>query len=314
MFRNQKLAGPLIYGLIVGTLVLALVPVLLPGLFYLSVLTEIFVYAVIAQMWNMSAGYCGIYSFGNAAFIGLGAYATAFLAGRLNPVLAIFVGGIIAALYAAGLGAATLPKLGFMTFSIVSYAGAQILELLILYLTRMSYMLYIPAYSWNTIAFSYYVLLALTAFSILVSYVVSRSRFGLRLRAIRDDEDAAKALGINATLNKVTIFGMSGFVTALAGGFYALYLGVISPPGLFDVTFSLQGALQSLLGGLGTVVGPILGTAIIMVLDHYSRIAIPLLREFIMGAFLMGVVLLLPQGIIPTLQARMRKKQTIVKE
>lgn len=297
-----------IYLLIVAVVVLGLLPVVHLGAFYVLALTEVFFFLVVAQMWNISAGYSGIYSFGNAAFVGIGAFTTAAFCGLSNPILSnpaltICIGAALAAAYAAAIGVPAF-RLGTIGFSIVTYGGCAIIGGIITYITSNNYLVFVPLYSWNTPNFDYYAMLAVAVASVIVSYSIEKSQFGLRLKAIRDDEDAAKSLRINTTLNKVTIFMISAAFTAMAGSIFALYQGYAEPDTVFSTTFSLMSVLQPILGGIGTVGGPILGTIIIESIDIYTRIYISFLREFILGIFLMVVVLVIPGGILSLFRRR----------
>lgn len=304
-----KLGPPLFFAFLAFVLAGVLLPFFLGSYhdFLVGVFTVIFVYITIAQMWNISAGYGGVFSFGSSAFIGIGAYATTLLSGPVNPMLAILIGGVMAASYAAALGIPTF-RLGIIGFSIATYGGATILSGIITYASHGSNLFYIQPYSWNTLDFTYYALFGVAVLSIVVSLLIRDSRFGLRLKAIREDEDAAKTLRINTTLNKAAVFMISAFITAIAGGFYSMYLREVQPANVFSTSINLQAVLQPILGGIGTISGPLIGSLIVMTLDQYTNLTISSLREFILGGFLMIVVVAIPGGILSLIPKRSSKK------
>jgi branched-chain amino acid transport system permease protein len=162
-----------------------------------------------------------------------------------------------------------------------------------------------PFLPWQAATYNnpfYYIALGCAAGMIALAWLIRRSRFGLQLRAIRDDEDRARGLGVRAMRVKLTALVISGAVTALVGGVWFFYLTQVQPPSGFDPLFDLSIVLMAFLGGLGTIAGPVLGALIIEPGQLYLTTTFTngYLSEILLGAVFLAVVLLVPRGIIPT--------------
>jgi branched-chain amino acid transport system permease protein len=162
-----------------------------------------------------------------------------------------------------------------------------------------------PFLPWQAATYNnpfYYIALGCAVGMIAIAWLVRRSRFGLQLRAIRDDEDRARGLGVRAMRVKLIAFALSGAVTAVAGGVWFFYLTQVEPPSGFDPLFDLSVVLMAFLGGLGTVAGPVLGALIIEPGQLYLTATFTngYLSEILLGVVFLVVVLFMPRGIIPT--------------
>jgi branched-chain amino acid transport system permease protein len=144
----------------------------------------------------------------------------------------------------------------------------------------------------------YLLFLGLAAFALLVSGLVSRNKFGFALRAIHQDEDAAGAMGINTTRSKVVAFALSGLLTGLVGSTYAFQQAVIYPERLFDVEITVLMVVMVVIGGSGTVLGPLLGAVVLQFLSEYLRVHFTDLHTFILGGIIIIAVVFLPQGFV----------------
>jgi ABC-type branched-subunit amino acid transport system ATPase component/ABC-type branched-subunit amino acid transport system permease subunit len=277
-----------------------------------SVLIFTFLLAVMASGWNIMAGFTGYVSIGQSAFLGIGAYTVALLALRtgLSPLLLAPLGGVAAALVAAVLGA-TVMRAREHAFVIITIALLFLFQTLALNLegvTGGSNGLTLPLPSWDrdiqNLPF-YYLMLVLLALSVLLSWWIRRTKFGMGLIAIREDEDKAAAIGVRTSAYKVLSFVASAVLIGVAGGVYAYYLTFIDPRGMFDILISVQLVLAALVGGRGTIWGPALGAFLVVPLNEVTLNlgAAEGLHLFAFGLALGAVVLFLPLGLIPTVRA-----------
>jgi ABC-type branched-subunit amino acid transport system ATPase component/ABC-type branched-subunit amino acid transport system permease subunit len=277
-----------------------------------SVLIFAFLLAIMAGGWNIMAGFTGYVSIGQSAFLGIGAYTVALLSLRtgLDPLLLAPVGGLAAALVAAVLGA-TVMRAREHAFVIITIALLFLFQTLALNLegvTGGSNGLTLPLPTWDrdiqNLPF-YYAMLGLLALSVLLSWWIRRTKFGMGLVAIREDEDKAAAIGVRTSAYKVLSFVASAVLIGVAGGVYADFLTFIDPRGMFDILVSVQLVLAALIGGRGTIWGPVLGAFAVVPLNEATNnlAAAEGLHLFAFGLALGAVVMFLPHGLIPTVQA-----------
>jgi branched-chain amino acid transport system permease protein len=301
---------------IIGVAVLAIIG-LVPLMGDLSILREwtlIVMYCVLAQGWNFIGGLAGRPAFGNAAFFGIGAYTAALILERGLPywsslVLAPLAAGIFAFL----LGLPVLRLRGHY-FAIATLGIAVALGELIqaesvggpsgeIFLTPPTLNVHI------TSALFFYGFLALSLVTLLVTTWVSRSRIGYALVAIRENEQAAEALGIPTYWYKVGAFALSALPTAIAGSLFAYWQLSFEPVGdggAFDASYSVAMVVMTFLGGAGTIVGPILGAIIIEYLSQYTIISFTTIHGLLLGALIVMVTIFLPQGLIRLVQELVR--------
>ncbi|MGZ5212672.1 MAG: branched-chain amino acid ABC transporter ATP-binding protein/permease [Actinomycetota bacterium] len=275
-----------------------------------TVLIQIFLLAVMAGGWNIISGYTGYVSLGQSAFLGIGAYTVGILSLHVavSPLLLAPLGGIAAALIAIILGAVIMRTRGH-SFVIITIAFLFLMQALALNLpgiTGGSNGITLPLPHWSNdtqqLPF-YYSLLGLMALSIVLSWWIRRSKFGTGLIAIREDEDKAAAIGIRTSVYKILSFTASAVLVGVAGGVYAYFLTFIDPRGMFDILVSVQIVLAVLLGGRGTLWGPVVGAFIILPLSEATNASSQGTHFVLFGGLLMAVVLFLPQGLVPTLNS-----------
>jgi branched-chain amino acid transport system permease protein len=304
-----------------GLLVLALAVVIVFPLAFtnqsvatISFLTLIFVCAAVA--WNLFSGYSGYISLGHAVFFGSGAYAAGIAArdwqitGSAEFAL-LPLAAVVAALIAVPFGLIAL-RVRRHTFVVITIAIFFIFQLMAFNLssfTNGTSGLNAPFLLWSPVTFDqrfYYMALVLALGTIAISWLIKGSRFGLQLRAIRDDEDRAASLGVRAMPVKLTAFVISGAITGLAGALWFFFINQVQPPSGFDPIFDLTIALMAFLGGLGTVSGPLLGALIIEPAQQYLTIQFSnsYLSQILLGALFLAVVLFLPRGLIPTVSEK----------
>jgi ABC-type branched-subunit amino acid transport system ATPase component/ABC-type branched-subunit amino acid transport system permease subunit len=294
---------------------LAVFPLVSNNLYYQTMLILTFVLAIGATGWNVMGGYAGYISLGNSAFVGLGGYTTGILAARDNvsPFLGCLAGGLVAAVAAAILSLVTSRTRG-MYFIIVTFAALQLLGIVATIwsgLTGGSQGLALPVPTWS-LAYQnwpfYYPLLALLVLAVAVSAWVRRSKLGLGLFAIKDDEGKAAGLGLATSAYKLIAFMLGGTFLGVAGGIYAYYVTFLNVSAVFDIVTSMLIVLSALLGGRGTLWGPVLGAFIIEPLANFTSTSLGgadagSIRLLLFGGLLGLVVLFLPRGLLPTVSA-----------
>jgi len=281
--------------------VLALMPLLVNN-YWLRVATGALMWAGLACSWNMLGGYAGYINFGHSAFFGLGAYVTAFL---MNdpfglPFLATIPAGmVVTGVFAVIIGAPTL-RLRGAYFAIATWAFA---EVLIQFASAMDFTggiggIGLPPYLNER--FFYYAMFGAAALTYLVAWALfERSRFGLKVKALRDHEPAAEAMGINTALVKLQTFVLSAVTASVFGAIFAYWVTFINPKSVFGGDITDQMVVMVLLGGLGTLWGPAIGGVALFVVNrliwmHWGDTAFYIA---ILGAAIVLVVLFLPNGI-----------------
>jgi len=284
----------------------------------IAVFTLIFM--VFATAWNIFSGYSGYLALGHAAFFGTGAYAVALMEqGWHVPagwwVFALLpLGGLVAGLVAIPVGLIAL-RTRRHTFVVVTIAIFFVFQLFAYNVSftggTAGYQLNQPiwsAYTFNVPFF--YMTLIILAGTTALSWGVRRSRFGLQLMAIRDDEERARGMGVPVWRVKLTAFVLSAIPVGMAGGMYAYFLGSLYPNSAFDPLYDISVALMVFLGGFGTIVGPLLGALLLESLQQYitQQFSQNGLYLIVYGALFLVVILLLPRGIVPSLGQWLRSR------
>lgn len=299
-----------------GLLVLLAVAVVFPLVFTNPFVTTIGVETMIfigaASAWNIFSGYSGYISLAHAVFFGCGAYtaAIASIHWQLNGN-AIFTTLPLASLVAAGIavpiGLIAL-RVQRHTFLVVTIAIFFIFQLMAFNFsfTGGTSGLDAPFLNWDPQTFNdpfYYIALVIAAGTVALSGLIRKSRFGLQLRAIRDDEGRTRSLGIQNMRIKLSALVISAFIVGMLGALWFYFIAQVQPASGFDPAFDLVIALMSFLGGLGTVAGPVLGALIIEPAQQYFTQQFPndYLSQIALGAVFLAVIVLLPRGLIPTI-------------
>jgi branched-chain amino acid transport system permease protein len=306
---------------VLGLLFLAVLIGFIQSPFYLDVLIMILLWALLASSWNIAGGYAGMFSLGHGAFIGIGAYASSmlFIHFKLSPWIGMIIGALAAGIVASFLGYIcgrlkghyfALATIAFV--ELINITGVQLKEL-----TRGSEGLSIPfSPGWLNFMFESkvtyaYIGLVFAAIFYFLSLTLERSKLGYYLVAMREDEDAAKSLAINTPLVKMISIGLSGFLAAIGGTFYAQYILFIEPDTVLSFNFSVQVALVTIVGGMGTALGPIIGsfllTPLSMLLRAYLGGGLAGLHIVIYGFLLLIVVFFIPDGIVNAIRIPLRK-------
>jgi branched-chain amino acid transport system permease protein len=281
-----------------------------------GVYTLIFIAA--ASAWNIFSGYSGYISLGHAVFFGSGAYFTGiatrdwhFTGTKVFALLPL--AGLLGAILAVPFGLVAL-RVRRHTFVVITIAVFFIFQLMAYNLatTGGTSGLLAPIINYQASTYNnpfYYAAFFVAAGTIALSWLVRRSRFGLQLRAIRDDEDRARGLGVQAMQVKLGAFVMSAVPIAMIGGVWWYYNTIVDPSSGFDPLFDVAVALMAFLGGLGTVAGPVLGALIIEPAELYfqQQVSGGYIFLILYGALFLVVILLLPRGIIPTAAEQISK-------
>lgn len=293
-----------------GALALALLlPLVVTG-YWVRVLSNICMFAAMAQSLNIMAGFMGYADFGNTVFFGLGAYTTAFLTTKAGlPVLPAVVGGALVGVALASLMGLPLLRLRGHYFAI---ATIGVLEAAREIIANVGFLggglgITLPIFPGAPEVFYriiYYVLLAVVLAYAGLAWWLARSKFGYALRAIKADEEAAAVMGIATTRYKIRAWRLSAFCTGLVGGIYAYWLNFIEPPIVFDIMISVKVWLIMLLGGAGTVFGPIAGAIILEALQALIWGQFLRGHVLILGAVITLVVLFMPAGFMDLVRKR----------
>lgn len=263
-----------------------------------------FLHVGLAYSWNLVSGYTGYISFGHVAFFGIGAYVVGILAGvhGWNWLIALPLGGVIVLAISIPLGWIML-RLKGPYFAIGMLAVAQATALVATIwdgVTRGGLGIFVSS-SYNVVSV-YYGLLIVLAAVMGLTYWVDNSRFGLRLLAIREDETAAEAMGIDTTREKIKAFALSAFFPGFIGGLYAWYIGYIDPRSVFSLFFSANMILMTLLGGAGTFLGPLIGGAAFTFVVESLWARFPEYHLMATGLAVMTIVLFIPNGVVDLLK------------
>lgn len=286
--------------------------------YYLNIVVMTFLWAALSGAWNLMAGYGGLVSLGQSAFFGIGAYTTAVLYAQfgLSPWLGMGAGVVFTTVTAVIISWPCFRLRGAF-FSLATMVFPIVLEIVAnnwTSVTRGSSGIALPFKPGlnNFIFDSRWAYMAAAFVLMMIVYGITRwihrGRLGLYLIAVRDDQNAAESMGVEPVKVKLIVTMISAALTSLGGFLYAQYILFLDPPSVFSINISVQIALFSLIGGLGTPVGPIIGSMIMTPLDGVLSAFLgggP--RLVIYGAVLLGVVLVAPQGVAGAWQAWRRK-------
>jgi branched-chain amino acid transport system permease protein len=286
--------------------------------YYLNIIVMTFLWAALSGAWNLMAGYGGLVSLGQSAFFGIGAYATAVLYASfgLSPWIGLVV-GVAVTTSTAVLISWPCFRLRGAFFSLATLVFPIVMEIVANNWTSVTRgssgiaMPFKPGLA-NFMFDSRWAYVAATFVLMMVVYGITRwlhrGKLGLYLIAVRDDQDAAESMGVSPVKVKLQITMISAALTSVGGFLYAQYILFLDPPSVFSINISVQIALFSLIGGLGTPLGPIVGSVLMTPLDGILSTFLgggP--RLLIYGAVLLTVVLVAPQGVVGAITAWRRK-------
>ena len=292
-------------------LLLLALPFLTANQFYLHLGITVLMWTVLGVAWNLLGGFAGQVSFGHATFFGVGAYTMMilYLKAGLAPWYGIVLGVIVGALVSLPIGLICF-RLRGPYFSLSTLAVAEIVRLValnweqltngpvgLLITTLPAVSLAGQAVNWESKIPFYYVIAVLVVIAMLATYGLSRSRLGAYLLAIREDEDTAESVGIDTVRAKVVTLGLSAFFTGMAGGFYGLYFRYVDPDAVFPIALSVEMVFIAVVGGLATVVGPVIGAVFLVTIGELFRERFLVGHLIFYGLFMMLAIRYLPEGI-----------------
>lgn len=298
-------------------LVLALAMPFLIGqnLYLLTVLVLMLIFIIYSSAWNFLT-FSGQGSLGHAAFLGLGGYAASLATIRLGlpPLLTLVIGGLFSAFIGILIGI-TCVRLREWFLAMVTFGFAIIIQTLVVsqlapvtggwdgYAVPKIVPTSVPGY----LVLEYYVVFLIAVLVLVLFFFLLRSRIGLALAAIRENETEARAAGINPVPFKLFAFGLSAFVSGIAGGLEIFHFGYITPE-IFGIDLSFWPIIYSITGGLGTLAGPVIGTIVVTLLwDGLNVLGFTYLRFIIIGILLVLIIIFLPRGLV-SLPAELRKR------
>lgn len=326
---GKHLAAVAVLAVVLAVLPLVLAPA------QQSVAVRVLIFAILALGWNIMSGFGGMFSFGHAAYFGLGAYVSVWLLVEqgVSPWIGMVVGMVVAALFATLIGFLALRyRLKGAYFALSTFAFAEMLRL---YATNSDLVNRAVGYnvplrgesSWAFMQFEpgaanyFWIALGLTVAALVVTILFLRSRLGRFTLAVRDDEDAAAALGIPVMRTKLLTIALSAAITSVAGTFYVQYYFFVDPDVAFGSSVSIQAILPAVIGGVATIWGPVIGAAILGPLNDVTATLLrnpPAALDFLQGragldvmvyaVLLILIVLLLPQGVYGALRERWQRR------
>jgi len=305
-FRVAKVVAP-----IAIVLACALVPKFTHNDYLLQVFFRIVLFAALGLAWNLVGGYAGQLSLGHAAFFGVGAYGLTLFTTRGVPVwISLFLAGLVAAGLAAIIGRIVFRLRGpYFTLSTIAFAEVLRLGTTNLNATGGAIGLSTPSLFTGSAFWKLFYLSAvgLALICFLVNYATSKSRPGYYLLAIREDEDTASAVGVDTAGYKMRALLLSAFLTALGGALYGSAFQYIVPDSVLTIDISVQIAILTMLGGAGTLSGPIVGAVLLLSASELFKNQFQESHLLIYGVLIVVVVLFLPEGIVGGLQHLFRR-------
>jgi branched-chain amino acid transport system permease protein len=309
-------------------LVMIAVPMITRNSYLLHVLILTMVFGIFASAWNLVSGFAGLKTFGHHAFFGIGAYASALISIKagLSPWLTIWIAALIAAGAGLFIGLPILRIKSMPHVAIVTLGFAEIVRIVIsnlqsitrgelglwgirpfegFTLPAIGKVSFTPA---DKVPYYYLILLLLIASTGVIAWLM-RSRTGLAIVAMREAEDAAESLGVNLTRQKLLVFAISAFLVGVAGAFYGHYVSILTPSAAVGIDLMILVIAMTLVGGLGTFSGPLIGALILTGMVEWLR-DIGQYRLLVYGAMIILIVMFLPKGLttlVPALRGRFRR-------
>ena len=281
-------------------LILATLPLYSPD-YTVVLLSSILLYIVLTVSWVLFSGPTGYVSLAPAAFVGVGIYSAAIFGGKLPFPIVILISGLITIVLAVLVGALTL-RLKGIYFAIFTFGLLELIRHLVLFLelhltgTRGRFVI-----SQDAITVYFYMLFIL-AVLLLVTFLINRSRYGLALRSIGQNEEAASHIGVNVTSVKIATFVISAFFMGSAGAVMATRWTYIDPDVAFKMFFSFMPVMMALFGGMGQLYGPIIGSAVFTYLEEFLITKIPELYMMLFGLIFVIAILYMPDGLLGVIQ------------
>jgi len=294
-----------------AVLLLLIAPLVVHSTFFVHLMIMVLLWTVLGASWNILGGFSGQVSFGHAMFLGAGAYTTMILYLKLGiaPWYGIIAGGFTAAVIALPIGFICF-RLRGPYFALSTLAVAEIVRLValnwesftngpvgLLITTLPNVTLWGQPINWESKIPFYYIIALIVLASLFATYVMSRTRLGAYLLAVKEDIDSAEAIGIDTIKVRVTALSLSAFFAGVAGGFYAMYLRYIDPDAVFSIALSVEMLFIAVVGGLTTVVGPLVGAIVLVTFGETFRELFLVGHLIFYGAAMMLAIRYMPEGI-----------------
>ncbi|MCX6008518.1 MAG: branched-chain amino acid ABC transporter permease [Chloroflexi bacterium] len=305
-FTSKRFLVPGLISLIL-LILLATSPLYIPA-YTVILLAAILMYIVLTVSWALFSGPTGYISLATSAFFGVGLYTTAILGKELPLLVVVAAGGLVSFVLALIVGAITL-RLRGIYFAIFTFGLVELIKHLLLFWeititgTRGRFVVLVDNIT------IYYVMLGIFVLLMLTVYFIKRSKFGLAMQSIGDNEEAAAHMGVNVTLVKVITFAISAIFIGAAGAIMATRWTYIDPYVAFNPLFSFLPVLMAIFGGIGQLYGPVIGAAIFAYLEEVLLTKFPYYYMLIFGIILVVVILYLPDGLVGLIQRLRQKRQ-----
>lgn len=304
--------NPRVYVGLLALSAILLVPFAAQSPFVYHLAIQVCVFAGLATAWNIVGGFAGQLSLGHAVFYGIGSYSAGLLVAKLgiSPWIGMFAGAAISSLVALIIAYPTL-RLRGPFFSLATIAFLEVVRLLVVHFDGLTggsaglniplqvglpWMIFREKWAYLLVAFGFFLV------TLVVAWMIRRSRFGFYLIAVREREDAARAVGVNAVRVKIGAAVISAVLTSLIGSFHGMYLTFLEPSSAFSLELSIQIAMFALIGGLGTVAGPVVGAVLVLPVAELARGWLSAFGNgthgFVYGMLLVFVVLFFPRGLV----------------
>ena len=297
--------------ILIGLVILGIAPILFPSPFFVHLMIMVLMWTVLGAAWNILGGFAGQVSFGHATFLGAGAYTTMILYLKLGiaPWFGIILGGFAAILISLPIGFICF-RLRGPYFSLSTLAVAEIIRLvalnwesltdgpvglLITHLPKVTF--WGNPINWESKTPFYYIIAVIAVGAIAATSIMSKSRLGAYLLALREDIDSAESVGINTVQARVLALALSAFFAGTAGGFYAMYLRYVDPDAVFSIGLSVEMVFIAVVGGLATVAGPLIGAIFLVTLGESFREHFLTGHLIFYGFFMMLAIRYMPDGV-----------------
>lgn len=292
-------------------IVVGLLPLIVRDPFFVHLMIMVFMWSVLGASWNILGGFAGQVSFGHSAFLGAGAYTMMLMYLKLgiSPWYGILIGGIGAALMAIPIGYICF-KLRGPYFALATLAVAEIIRLVALNWESLTngpvglLITHLPdvrifgeKLNWESKVPFFYISGTIALGALILTAFMARSRLGAYLLAIRDDIDSAESIGINTVWVRMSALAISAFLAGIAGGFYGMYLRYVEPDSVFSIPLSVEMVFIPVVGGLSTVLGPLIGAIFLVTLGETFREHFLVGHLVFFGLFMMIAIRYMPEGI-----------------
>ena len=273
----------------------------LASTYFISFMVLLLMYVTMTESWNMLSGYTGYTSLGHSVFFGVGCYtfALAVVKLKLTYILALIMSGIMAALLALALGFILMSsRIRIAYFAVLTLGLNEILKTIVANSEALgsSYGFTLPPMP--ALSLGYYVCLILAISSILVTIAIERSKFGIGLKSILEDEEVADSIGVNTSKYKIYVFVLSSLFPGFLGAIIAWNWSYIDPYLAFDLTFSIDAVMMGIFGGVGTVWGPVIGSICLTIIIELLWVRIPYFHAIIFSLLVILIVIKVPGGLI----------------